>query len=436
MTESANISEVSENSENSRIFENPITPGEPNEFAHHGASHDSVTGAAFTAAQESITTLGARAFGVDAATFTNWRWQMKHQVANRADAERILKLAGAEAEGFDELADIFQSGITPYYLMLMVPRSGEAEIPAHLHPIRLQGLPRTEELKDPLGVGDPLDEVGHSPVREVVHVYPDRVAFCVAQLCPVYCRYCFRKRRDEESGLHFNRTIIDRGIEYIASNPAIKDVLITGGDPFIASDSALENLVARLRAIPHVEIIRFGTRTPVTLPYRVTRELAQRLAKYHPIFVNTHFNCPEELTPEARQAVANLVDAGIPVGNQSVLLRHVNDEPQRMIQLLRGLLRARIRPYYLFHPHRVAGTEHLRVPIRTGINLMKKLRGNITGLAIPTYILDTPSGKVPLTPNHILSEDGDDLIIEDCRGEIWREKGVVHETKTHMTLDS
>ncbi|NDE17165.1 KamA family radical SAM protein [bacterium] len=389
---------------------------EVNEFANHAASHDSVTAA------------GARAFGVDPATFANWRWQMKHQIASRADAERVLNLAGAEAEGFDALKDIFQSGITPYYLMLMMARPGDPELPPHLHPVRLQGLPRTEELSDALGVPDPLDEVGHSPVREVVHVYPDRVAFCVAQLCPVYCRYCFRKRRDEETGLHFNRAIVDRGIDYIASNPAIKDVLVTGGDPFIASDSALENLVARLRAIPHVEIIRFGTRTPVTLPYRVTRALAQRLAKYHPIFVNTHFNCAEELTPEARQAIANLVDAGIPVGNQSVLLRNVNDTTARMMPLLRGLLRARVRPYYLFHPHRVAGTEHLRVPVKSGIELMKKLRGNITGLAIPTYILDTPSGKVPLTPNHILREDGDDLVIEDCRGEIWREKGVVEST--------
>ena len=391
--------------------ESPNT--EVNEFANHAASHDSVTAA------------GARAFAVDPATFANWRWQMKHQIASRADAERVLNLAGEEAEGFDALKDIFQSGITPYYLMLMMARPGDPELPPHLHPVRLQGLPRTEELSDALGVPDPLDEVGHSPVREVVHVYPDRVAFCVAQLCPVYCRYCFRKRRDEENGLHFNRAIVDRGIDYIASNPAIKDVLVTGGDPFIASDSALENLVARLRAIPHVEIIRFGTRTPVTLPYRVTRALAQRLAKYHPIFVNTHFNCAEELTPEARQAVANLVDAGIPVGNQSVLLRNVNDTTARMMPLLRGLLRARVRPYYLFHPHRVAGTEHLRVPVKSGIELMKKLRGNITGLAIPTYILDTPSGKVPLTPNHILREDGDDLVIEDCRGEIWREKGVV-----------
>jgi lysine 2,3-aminomutase len=414
-----------------------------NEFATLAASPDS----AGVIAHDSITAAGARAFGVDPDTFANWRWQMKHQVVSRADAERVLELAGAEAAGFDALKDIFQSGITPYYMMLMTARPAESgdskPLPPHLHPVRLQGLPRTEELRDALGVPDPLDEVGHSPVREVVHVYPDRVAFCVAQLCPVYCRYCFRKRRDEETGLHFNRAIVDRGIEYIASNPAIKDVLVTGGDPFIASDAALENLVSRLRAIPHVEIIRFGTRTPVTLPYRVTRELAQRLAKYHPVFVNTHFNCAEELTPEARQAVANLVDAGIPVGNQSVLLRHVNDTPARMMPLLRGLLRARVRPYYLFHPHRVAGTEHLRVSVKTGIDLMKKLRGNITGLAIPTYILDTPSGKVPLTPNHILREDGDDLVIEDCRGEIWRERGVTSiaprtptEMNPEMALDS
>lgn len=404
--------------EESSISQMNHEPPEANEFLRHAASPDSVTAR------------GADIFGVDAATFANWRWQMKHQVSTRKQAERVLRLASSEADGFDSLRDTFQSGITPYYMMLM---KGDGR----LDPVRLQALPRTEELSDALGVGDPLEEVGHSPVREVVHVYPDRVAFCVAQLCPVYCRYCFRKRRDEETGLHFNRTIVDRGIEYIASNPAIKDVLITGGDPFIASDSALENLVSRIRAIPHVEIIRFGTRTPVTLPYRVTRELAARLAKYHPVFVNTHFNCPEELTPEAIQAVANLVDAGIPVGNQSVLLRHVNDDPERMKQLLRGLLRARIRPYYLFHPHRVAGTEHLRVSIRTGINLMKKLRGNITGLAIPTYILDTPSGKVPLTPNHILREDGDDLVIEDCRGEIWREKGVTTGPRTDLlSLDS
>ena len=368
----------------------------------------------------SLTARAAARFGVTPEAFVQWRWHMRHQIGDRASAARALDLAPAEADGFDVLKDAFIAGVTPYYMALM--RQDAAE-PC---PIRLQALPRREELDVRVGVKDPLDEVPHSPVREVVQAYPDRVAFCVAQLCPVYCRYCFRKRRDDEDGLHFNRRIVDRGIAYIASNPAIKDVLVTGGDPFIASDAALEGLLERLRAIPHVEIIRFGTRTPVTLPYRVTERLAKRLARFHPLWLNTHFNCAEEITPEAEQAVANLVNAGIPVGNQSVLLRGVNETPERMLRLLRALLRIRVRPYYLFHPHLVEGTEHLRVPVDEGVRLMRALRGNITGLAIPTYIVDTPSGKVPLTPNHVLGTDGEDLLLADVRGQIWREKAAVN----------
>jgi len=241
----------------------------------------------------------------------------------------------------------------------------------------------------------------------------------------VYCRYCYRKRRDEEVGLHFNRAIVDRGVEYIASNPAIRDVLITGGDPFIASDEAIVGLLSRIRSIPHVEIIRFGTRTPVTLPYRVTRDLARKIAAFHPVYVNTHFNCLEELTEEAKVAVENLVNAGIPVGNQSVFLKGVNDTYERMYGLLSGLLRMRAKPYYLFHPHNVEGTLHLRPSVHEGMAIMKRLRGNITGFAIPQYIIDTPSGKVPVGHNHILGSEGSDLILEDVRGEIWREAGVL-----------
>lgn len=367
----------------------------------------------------SLTARTAKRFGVDPLTFLSWRWQMRRQVGDEAEASDVLALSPEERDGFELLKESFVAGVTPYYMGLM---DKDPEVTC---PIRLQALPRREELDVRVGVKDPLGEVPHSPVKEVVQVYPDRVAFCVAQLCPVYCRYCFRKRRDEEDGLHFNRRIVDRGVEYIASNPAIRDVLVTGGDPFIASDDAIVGLVERLRAIPHVEIIRFGTRTPVTLPYRVTKKLASRLAKFHPIWVNTHFNCASELTPEAVQAVANLADAGIPVGNQSVLLKGVNDTPESLMALCRGLLKARVRPYYLFHPHLVEGTEHLRVPVDVGLKLMRSLRGNITGLGIPTYIVDTPSGKVPLTPNHVLGADGGDLILEDVRGGIWREKAAL-----------
>ena len=344
--------------------------------------------------------------GTSAEQFCSWRWQMRHQVVTASEASRYFSIDDQEKLGFSSLNDLFNAGITPYYMGLMTEASDAA------CPIRLQALPRHEETNDLFGLEDPLLEVTHSPVKEVVHVYPDRVAFCVAQLCPVYCRYCFRN-------------VVDRGLAYIAANPAIRDVLITGGDPFIAHDATIENLLQRLRAIPHVEIIRFGTRTPVTLPYRVTKRLAALLAKYHPVFVNTHFNCAEELTAEARLAVANLVNAGIPVGNQAVLLRGVNDSSERMLDLCRNLLNARVRPYYVFHPHTVAGTKHLRVSVQQGLHIMRSLRGRITGMGIPSYILDTPSGKVPLSHNYILGEDGEDLIIETPRGEIWRERKVL-----------
>ncbi len=373
----------------------------------------------FAADPHSVTAQTAKRFGATPEQFVNWRWQMKHQVQTREDAAKILELKEREALGFDQTAEMFHAGISPYYFGLM------AETAAEDCSMRLQVIPQTDELSDPIGIADPLNESAHSPVKEVVQAYPDRVAFCVAQLCPVYCRYCFRKRRDDEQGLHYNKQIIARGIEYIASRPAIRDVLITGGDPFIASDESIEDLLQRLRAIKHVEIIRFGTRTPVALPYRCTEKLASILKKYHPIWVNTHFNNAAELTPEAAQAIENLVNAGIPVGNQSVLLKGVNDTPAQMMDLLRGLLRMRVRPYYLFHPHRVAGTEHLRVPLSVGLDIMKSLRGQITGMGIPLYVVDTPSGKIPVLPNHVLGQDQQDLIFQDIRGDIWREQGIL-----------
>jgi len=364
--------------------------------------------------ENSVTTNGAKVFDVSVSTFTNWRWQMAKQIRTRDDADKTFDLSDSERTGFKNLETVFNAGVTPYYMSLMDSSREDC-------PIRLQALPRLEELSDRLGKPDPLSEVDHSPVKEVVHVYPDRVAFCVAQLCPVYCRYCFRKRRDDEEGLHFNRGIIDRGIAYIQSNPAIRDVLITGGDPFIASDEALDRLLARIRAIPHVEVIRFGTRTPVTLPYRVTKKLCSILAKYHPVWVNTHFNCTSELTKEAQIALGNLADAGVPIGNQAVLLKGINDSNEAMLDLCRGLIKNRVRPYYIFHAHMIAGTEHLRVPVNKGLEIMSFLRGRISGFGIPTFALDTPNGKIPLLPSHILGVDGTDLILQDTRGEIHRE---------------
>ena len=363
---------------------------------------------------EWISKKGAALFGVTEETFTNWRWQMKHQVQEAADVKNLVSLSSSEEKAFSALQDKFHAGISPYSIALM--NFSEPD-----DPVRLQLMPRLDELTDKLGVADPLLEMGNSPVKEVVHVYEDRVAFCVAQLCPVYCRYCFRKRRDTEEGLHFNPKILDAGIAYIASNPKIRDVLITGGDPLIAHDATLENLLSRLRAIPHVEILRIGTRVPVALPYRITEELADMLAKYHPVWINTHFNCPEELTPDAAKALDILSSRGIPIGNQAVLLKGVNDSTERMKTLLQGLVKLRVRPYYLYQAQIVEGTEHLRVPIEKGLDIMRGLRGNTTGFAIPQYVLDTPSGKIPLSPNHVIGRDNDDILLETLKGSAWAE---------------
>lgn len=363
----------------------------------------------------SITYKAQKSFGIKPETFVSWRWQMKNQIRTAEEAAKFYGLTTEENSGFKTLDKIFDVGVTPYYAAITSDPTDAS------CPVRAQGVPSSLEMSDRLGLKDPLFEEDHSPVKEVVHVYPDRVAFCVAQLCPVYCRYCFRKRRDEHDGLHFNKRIVDAGIEYIKSQPSIRDVLITGGDPFIASDTAIENLLKRIREIDHVEVIRFGTRTPVTLPYRVTKRLAGILSKYHPVWLNTHFNCAEEITPEAELALKNLSDAGIPIGNQAVLLKGINDREDKMMDLCRKLIKNRVRPYYVFHAHLIAGTEHLRVPVNRGLEIMKSLRGNISGFGIPTYALDTPSGKIPIVPNHILGVDGTDLILEDIRGEIWRE---------------
>jgi lysine 2,3-aminomutase len=364
--------------------------------------------------QKSITQTGARLFGVEEELFSNWRWQMKSQIQTQDDLVGIVNLAQNEIEGFKKLNKFFHAGISPYSVSLM-------DFSNDLDPVKLQLMPRLEELTDRFGVSDPLKEIGNSPVKEMVHVYKDRVAWCVAQLCPVYCRYCFRKRRDGEEGLHFNPKIIEKGLDYIASNKNIRDVLITGGDPFIAHDKTIENLLKKLRDIKHVEIIRFGTRTPVSLPYRITEEFADMLAQYHPIWINTHFNSAQELTPEASSAIDTLLKRGIPIGNQSVFLKNVNDNADSLRNLVNGLVKMRVRPYYIYHPQIVEGTEHLRIPIEKGLDVIKELRGSTTGFANPQYVLDTPTGKIPLSPNHILARDGEYVIVEQLNSEPWAE---------------
>lgn len=376
-----------------------------------------------------ITSKGCKLFGVDESTFTNWRWQMKHQVQDPKDFDHLLPFSSDEQSAFKELREIFHAGITPYALSLI-------DFNNPIDPIRLQLVPTLHELTDKYGIPDPLQEVNNSPVKELVHVYKNKIAWCVAQLCPIYCRYCFRKRRDEEVGLHFNPKIIAAGLDYIRNNENIHDVLITGGDPFIAQDTAIENLLIELRKIKHVEIIRFGTRVPVYLPYRITEEFAQMLSKYHPIWINTHFNSAHELTQESAIAIDRLLRAGIPVGNQSVFLKNVNDSLEEMQKLLKGLIKMRVRPYYVYHPQIVQGTEHLRIPIEKGLDIMKALRGTVAGFAIPQYVLDTPTGKIPISPNHIIGRKGDYVVLESLTGEPWEEPSPIEDYSPQKKIET
>jgi lysine 2,3-aminomutase len=293
---------------------------------------------------------------VSDADWRDWTWQMRHRVRNVDDLSRFLDPTEDERHAIGALAERFHFVITPYYASLMAPDDPDC-------PIRRQVVPRMAELDDPAGLADPLDEVAHSPVKNVIRVYPDRIAFCVNNECALYCRYCLRKRMVGEPGWAMKKRELGEALDWIRATPEIRDVLLTGGDPLVYSDDRLEWLLAELRAIDHVEIIRLGTRLPVTLPFRITEELCAMLERYHPLWVNTHFNHPRELTAEAAAACDRLTRAGIPVGNQSVLMRGINDDAETMKSLCEGLVRMRVRPYYCYQAQLLEGTGHFRVPV-------------------------------------------------------------------------
>ena len=305
--------------------------------------------------------------------------------------------------------------ITPYFFNLIDPGD-------ELCPIRRQVIPRVEETSTaPWEMSDPCGEDSHSPVPGVVHRYPDRVLLLVTDRCASYCRYCTRSRLvSNASGYDFHPEF-DRQIDYIRRTPAIRDVLISGGDPFLLNDEKLDDLLSRLRAIPHVEFLRIGTRIPVFLPQRITPELCAMLKQFHPLFISIHSNHPRELTTEVRGALGRLADAGIPLGNQSVLLRHVNDDPVVMKAHVQKLLLCRVKPYYLYQCDLIAGSAHLRASVRKGLQLMESLRGHTSGYALPTYVIDAPGGggKVPVSPEYVLSRTNDRVLIRNYEGKIF-----------------
>jgi lysine 2,3-aminomutase len=350
-----------------------------------------------------------------AERWRDWAWQMRHRIRTAEDLARWVRPSDDERRAIAALAERFHFVITPYYASLMDPEDPGC-------PIRRQVVPATAELRDPLGYPDPLDEVAHSPVKNVIRVYPDRIAFCVNNECALYCRYCLRKRMVGDEEWSMKKRELAVALDWLRRTPEIRDVLLTGGDPLVFSDARLAWLLAELRRIPHLEIIRLGTRLPVTLPFRVTDALCRMLEKYHPIWVNTHFNHPAELTVDAEEACERLARAGIPVGNQSVLLAGVNDDVATMKALCEGLVRMRVRPYYCYQAQLLEGTAHFRAPIERGVEIFRALRGRTSGFAIPQYVLDTPYGKVPLAYPYLRGRDGDDVVVESYDGRIWRER--------------
>jgi lysine 2,3-aminomutase len=357
--------------------------------------------------------------GIAPGDWESFAWQMQHRVRDLDDLKAWIEPTADEAQAVGDLARRFRFVITPYYASLMDPHNPHC-------PIRRQVVPSPLETRDSAGLADPLDEVSHSPVKNVIRVYPDRIAFCVNNECALYCRFCLRKRMVGETGWSMQKREIEIALQWIADNPEIRDVLLTGGDPLVFSDDRLDWLLTRLRAIPHVELIRLGTRLPVTLPYRVTAALCGMLARHHPIWVNTHFNHPKEITQPAAEACQRLAHAGIPVGNQSVLMRGINDSPEIMKDLCEQLVRIRVRPYYCYQAQLLEGTGHFRVPIERGLEIFEAMRGRTSGFAIPRYVLDTPHGKVPLERSSLVERDGDHVVVRAWNGEIWREPNPAH----------
>ncbi len=336
----------------------------------------------------------------------SWQQSLKNSITS---PQQLAQHFPVDIDALGEVAARYPMRITPYYLGL-IREPGD--------PIWRQCVPDPKELAEDNLLVDPLNEENLSPVASLVHRYPDRALFLVAGTCASYCRFCTRKRKVGRCAMSLPVEELYRGIDYIARTPQIKDVLLSGGDPLMLSDGVLEDLLGRLRSIPHVEVIRIGSRVPVTLPGRITSELCEMLRRFHPLYLNTHFNHPRELTAEAEQACTRLADAGIQLGNQTVLLKGVNDEAGIMAELLRGLLRMRVRPYYLHQMDLACGTGHFRTRVEQGLEILRLLRGQVSGLAIPHYVIDLPGGKgkVPILPDYV-ERMGDAMAIRTPGGE-------------------
>ena len=352
--------------------------------------------------------------GLTGAQWNDWRWQVRNRVTSLAGLSRYLRLSPSEERAFDTCPGKLPLAITPYYLSLMDP-----EDPAD--PLRRTMVPTWfEAVSGPGESNDPLGEEHDMAAPGLVHRYPDRVLFLATDFCAAYCRYCTRSRlvgRANRGPVH-SREAMERAIAYIEATPTVRDVLISGGDPLTMADDRLEWLLGRLRRIPHVEMLRLGSKTPAVLPQRITPDLVKRLKRFHPLFMSLHFTHPAELTPETARACARLADAGIPLGSQTVLLAGINDSVEVMRPLMQGLLKMRVRPYYLYQCDPIAGSAHFRTPVSKGLEIIRGLRGHTSGYAVPTFVIDAPGGggKVALYPEAVQGRNGNDLVLTNYAG--------------------
>ncbi len=344
----------------------------------------------------------------------DWRWQLKNRVTTLEELKAKFPLTPQEEEGVKHTLETLRMAITPYYLSLINPDD--------VHdPVRLQAIPSSKESHQAdSDLLDPLHEDEDSPVPGLTHRYPDRVLFLITDMCSMYCRHCTRRRFAGQADEAVSNAQIDNAIAYIARTPQVRDVLLSGGDALLMSTKKLEGIIKKLRAIPHVEIIRIGSRVPVVMPQRITDDLCNMLKKYHPIWLNTHFNHTNEITEESAEACRKLADAGVPLGNQSVLLKGVNDCPHVMLKLVNELVRIRVRPYYIYQCDLSMGLEHFRTTVSKGIEIIESLRGHTSGYCVPTFVVDAPGGggKTPVMPNYIISQNEERVILRNFEGVI------------------
>ncbi len=345
--------------------------------------------------------------------WNDWHWQLRNRITKLEDLKRFLDISEEEAKNIKSVSNVYRWAISPYYLSLINPKE-------KFDPIRLMSIPTVLELRDDVIDLDPMAEEYTNPCGTITRRYPDRLIINVTNECAMYCRHCQRRRNIGKKDRAQSKTEIKKSIDYIRENPEIRDVLLTGGDPFTLANQVLEWILKELKSIPHVEYIRIGTRTPVTMPQRITDKLCKMLSKYHPLYINTHFNHPMEVTEASKAACEKLANAGIPLGNQAVLLNGINNDKFVMRCLNHELLKIRVKPYYIFHAKKVKGTTHFNTSVDDGLEIMEHLRGYTSGMAIPTYIINAPKGKgkTPILPEYLISRGKDYIMIRTWEGNV------------------